>query len=151
MQSDISYLAGILDGEGYFGLRQGKSYVVCMQVANNSLELMDWLYNNFGGWYTAHLNDREHHEVTHVWTISSKKELIDILPFIIPELIVKKVQAQLLLEFCMKFNIGKGLNYTEAQRQEMKPYSDIMKVLNSKGAGSNRNKDLIKKYLGEIL
>ena len=147
MKSDISYLAGLIDGEGYIGIRAGKSYVVVVEVANNSKELMDWLVNNFGGTVYNRGGARPNEELGYSWRISSKVDIAKLLPWVVSELIVKRVHAEVMLSFCARFNIGKNNVYSEDDRNLMAMYAQCMKILNSKGPGSNDAKAAIKELL----
>src|SRR3990167_2092114 len=109
MRSDISYLGGILDGEGCFSIQKsGGTYRTTIQVANNSVELIQWMHKTFGGSIMAAHKETTTCEAGMVWILASKPKIVQLLPTIIPELIVKRVQASILLDFCTKFNVGRS-------------------------------------------
>ena len=53
----LAYAAGIVDGEGYIGIRKGKptasrinfSYDLMVAIAMTDKEIIEWFHDNFGG------------------------------------------------------------------------------------------------------
>lgn len=92
----LIYFAGILDGEGSIpnlrvvGSRDFKHVEV--DIANNSLELMEWLVSCFGGKY-------EHKTMKHgttaqwQWRVRRLKDVFNLLIAVEPFLIIKKKRA----------------------------------------------------------
>jgi len=148
MSNDISYLAGILDGEGCFSIQKsGGTYRTTIQVGNNSTALVKWLHKSFGGSvsHRAATITEEHQDI---WIMASKPAIAKLLPAVIPELIVRRLQASILLEFCQKFNVGRARQYTVEQYQEMAKYHQLLMLANSKGPGSNELKATILNVVG---
>lgn len=105
-KNHIIYLAGILDGEGWFSIqrvrREGSrstSYSPTIGVANTNKALIDWLLNNFDG----NFQERKPHpnqygrKLRYEWKLNWTKSK-ELLPKIIPFLICKKEQAKILIE-----------------------------------------------------
>jgi hypothetical protein len=110
MKITEEYLAGLLDGEGYFGLmkRNGfekgyrrKGYIPAVKMAftNKDAEILYVLKEKYGGNINSS-GQRGNTKPSTQWEIKSKINLKEFLPKIIPYLIIKKPQAKLLLEFC---------------------------------------------------
>jgi predicted transcriptional regulator len=104
------YLAGLLDGEGYFGLMkrggtnhgyQRKSYQPAIKMAftDKDAEILYFLKDKYGG-YINKSKAKGNKKSSTQWEIKGKIHLKNFLPSIIPYLILKKKQAELLLEFC---------------------------------------------------
>ena len=107
MRDKLIYLAGILDGEGWFSIHRTRrktgelsaSYMPVIGVANTDFRLMKWLERNFGGKIISvkntpkSLGTKQRYE----WRMNST-ETRNFLPQVIPFLFLKKKQAKLLLE-----------------------------------------------------
>ena len=107
-QTDIAYLAGIVDGEGslYIGNfscnpKTGKPYYqTCMQVTNTDEKLIDWLIHTFGGLKskrTAKQHPVNSRKQAYVWTATGDR-LTHLCNLILPFLICKKRQCEILIE-----------------------------------------------------
>jgi hypothetical protein len=110
MKISEEYLAGLLDGEAYFGLmprrgmengyeRKGYHPALKMAFKNQDAEILIALKEKYGG----HLNYRGYSgrsQPSTQWELKGKKALKEFLPKVIPYMILKKAQAELLLEFC---------------------------------------------------
>ena len=106
---EITYLAGIIDGEGTIYLQRliRNSYINWyprFQIVNTNVNLMMWIHKTFGG----HLygKDRSNHNKNwkYQYEWCTNRKIIDLLlPKILPYLIVKKEQAELMLEFRKTF------------------------------------------------
>lgn len=94
-----SYLAGFIDGEGYFGIypvRQGKHFISCVKVANTNKEIIEWLHSSFGGFfYTRHFQSKS--KDAHTWTLTDKR-VVPFIEKIVPYLKIKRPQAELVLK-----------------------------------------------------
>jgi hypothetical protein len=105
MNTKWSYVAGIVDGEGsicIYNKSQTRSYCGEIIIPNTSLNLMKWLTDNFGGRYTVFQPEKLHgfnRKVLYRWRPAGKKNRENFLLGILPYLVIKKKQAQLLLDF----------------------------------------------------
>lgn len=146
---DLSYFAGIMDGEGTFSLgNTDGTYRTLISVSNNNKMLIDWIQSKFGGGTRIARASVENCEDQHVWFLASKPKIAQILHYLIPELIVKKVPASILHDFCRRFNIGRGKYYSPSQYQEMAKYHQLLLLANSKGPGSENAKTSLRVILG---
>lgn len=138
MSTDIAYLAGILDGEGSFSVvhTRGSGYANVIQVTVTHKPLIDWLYQTFGG-HTTSQPSIGNREATYYWRLAAKPAIRKLLPFVIPYLKVKFLQASILLDFCQRFNVGSGSSYSVEQLEEMDRYCRLSLLANSSGPGSN--------------
>ncbi len=101
-----SYLAGLIDGEGYIGIMKHKRYDdltknhyrEVIKIANTDKKLIEWLKNSFGGdMEERKWKNGENYKTAYCW---SKKytNTEEILRKIMPYLRVKKKQAEIVLE-----------------------------------------------------
>lgn len=102
---NLSYLAGIIDGEGCIGLEhlsptkgRKKDYYACrLTVINTSQKLMERLKKTFKGSYSARkkIDGRKICYRWHVFGDDLEKALIALIPY----LDLKKAQAELVMEY----------------------------------------------------
>jgi len=101
-----AWLAGIVEGEGCLNLaisktKTGKwSYHAQFVISNNSLEILEnvqQVVENGGQIYKVKI--RGNQIQPYQFFINSRSRLLEVLHFLMPFLITKKRQAQLLIEF----------------------------------------------------
>jgi hypothetical protein len=94
-ETDFAYLAGIMDGEGYF-CASVKSNAFGMRVKMLDAEAIDWLHATFGGQRSsAEVTKRG--RVAHVWLLQRQADLLVVLPRIAPYLRIKQPRAEAML------------------------------------------------------
>lgn len=109
-----AYMAGILDGEGslsignYSGNRKNgdKHFQVNISVSSTDKPLIDWIYDTFGGYrgeYTPKQMSRNGRKQVYRWQCSSDR-LRHICEITLPYLIIKKRQAEILIEMRKTYN-----------------------------------------------
>jgi len=98
-REDMSYLAGIIDGEGCFYLancKNGHGYYHTSPriiVTNTNYDIMIWLKENYGGHITTRLSKDPNHKTMYQWIIENQKALM-LANWIYPLLIIKKDQVK---------------------------------------------------------
>ena len=143
----LSYTAGLLDGEGCFRINKmfkGKydvftTYQPVIIVGMTDKEVIHWLQSQFGGYINKVKAQRENQEDQWRWQLSEKEIVKQFTKDILPYLKVKRLQAMILLEFCVAFPGRKryGDRTDEAERDK---YYYVMSAANSKGPGSSAKK-----------
>ncbi len=110
----LAYLAGIIDGEGSIYIGNFSSnpktgtlhYQTNMEVTNTDRKLIDWLINTFGGRlneYTAKQTPKNSRRAVFRWIVSG--ELLTYLcPLILPFLIIKVRQCEIMIKMRATFN-----------------------------------------------
>jgi len=102
----IHYLAGIIDGEGAIKLQKSKDskygYSPRLWVKNTDKRLVEWLHKTFGGCVNFERRMRIKWSDIWVWSVHSTFDLTQLLPTVLPFLIVKKEDAEKVLKFCKK-------------------------------------------------
>lgn len=135
---NISYFAGIIDGEGSIGIEhlsptknRSKSYYVCrLTVINTNKDLMESLKNFFGGTYDQR-KKIEGRRICYRWHIFGK-ELESALNQLIPHLFIKKPQALILKQY--RETVGKtGWKVSDSILEKRKEFWIRCKELNKLG------------------
>ena len=95
----LSYMAGIVDGEGCIAINgsEHKQQLV-VTVANSNEPLIRWIALHFGGHTNINYSENEKHRNSYCWRLYGH-QTEGFLKSILPYLIVKKSQAELVLEF----------------------------------------------------
>ena len=128
----LAYFAGIIDGEGSFFIGNFSSnpktgtphYQTCIQVANTDKILIDWLYDNFGGeryTYTPKQLPKGSRKPVYSWKANGER-LTHLCNSILPYLVIKKDQAELMLKMRATFTktgVQKGKQGIQPVTQEI--------------------------------
>lgn len=101
----IDYLAGLIDGEGYVGIRRCitkddmliPEFKPTITIANTNYALMVALKSNFYGSINKKKNSKVNWKKSYSFEFN-RSEIKRILPLIINKLIIKKKQAEILLK-----------------------------------------------------
>ncbi len=107
MDTDIIYLAGIVDGEGCINIvkyHKGNRYRYRLQlrVINTNKELVEWIRDRWGGWIISRERDSKRRTV-YEWSIHNLAAG-ELLEDMIDYLIVKRDQANVALDFRATLN-----------------------------------------------
>jgi hypothetical protein len=167
----IAYLAGVVDSitkarkTALMAKTQriaSPRYVLRITVTNTSTDLMQWLYENFGGTLRGKPRAKQVHKATYDWIYDNGKAIY-ILELIRPYLVVKKRQAELGIEFIEKWEYPKGGQGSKVPDHEIQRRERCwlaMKFLNQvgytaattecesshDGHGMKRQSELMRKY-----
>jgi len=108
--TQAAYLAGLIDGEGtitvnlYRSTRQGRhpALVPWVGVFNTDPTLLEWLTATTG---LAHLhrmrkNPTKNAKMVYEWKVKAVADVARLLKTILPYLVIKRRQAELVLAFC---------------------------------------------------
>jgi len=94
--TDLAYLAGIIDGEGYFMVTT-KSRTFGLRVAVIDACLIDWLHDHFGGCRSVGGRSTSDNQV-YTWTLQRQSALLPVLRGMLPFLVIKRRQAEAMIE-----------------------------------------------------
>lgn len=145
-ETDLAYLAGLLDGEGHFGLRKSQTgFAVIIQVQMTDEAVLTWARNTFGGNLELNREATEKHERVIRWTVGGKEKVKPLLLALLPYLKVKKANAEVLYSFCKRF--GRILRWETEGIEAAKRFVAVAQALNSKGPGSSALKDELRAVL----
>jgi hypothetical protein len=134
----LAYLAGIIDGEGCFGMHYYKKlnrHYLTVDIYNSCTELLEWLSGNFPG---------SHHEIKsaskkihinwkpqYIWR-SNNSQTLQFLKDLLPYLIVKKKQCELSIKFRETF-IKRECPVSPETREIRRLLYEEIKSLNTRG------------------
>jgi hypothetical protein len=134
---DLSYLAGIIDGEGCVSLhgRRRPDLGYCtpaLQITNCDRRLTDWLCEQLGGSVYVRDDGRENRRPAFHWAIFGAKAR-EIIRRVEPLLRLKGEQARLVLR--MEPSRGRGnRRLSDSEREERISAIVEMRELNRRGA-----------------
>ena len=115
------YLAGLLDGEGYFGIlpadRKNRQYFKpAIKIGMTSHQVIKEIYLLLGGQLYFDNRENKNHKNLLTWQVTTFDAVDKVLNYVHPYLIVKNSQADVLREFlntkedaCYKIGKGNGV------------------------------------------
>ena len=122
-----AYIAGFFDGEGYLGLNRKKNfgkyhrspyyYDPVIKILNTNEEVINFLESKLGGFRFKRILGKNWKDA-HSLEWKSGIQILPMLKFLFPNLIVKKKICSLLIEF-LEWKKGSG----RSQRQGCRPYN----------------------------
>lgn len=101
IDTELAYIAALIDGEGSFGILRAKSaarYVPVMRLSMNSEETISWLANKLGVSYQTVKRNSPKHQTSYVTHIGGKR-LIHLVSRTLPFFITKRGQAHAIMRF----------------------------------------------------
>jgi hypothetical protein len=136
---DYSYLAGLFDAEGSFGIQKRKkkgngSYTSCARISNTDNRAFLWIVPRFGGRFSI-TNRKDKNEGT--WTLSGaqglkgRKDRENKLLALVPYLVLKRERAVLFMEWVRN-------NPSMSKEQKRAAFLE-MKALNQRGISPETN------------
>ena len=161
-----AYAAAMVDGEGSLSLtmtyikdRKGNLYPAfdCKtDISNTSVKLMDWLLSRFGGKTylavkhiskKARANGQKSMKPCYRWYCDGQENQAWFVKNIIPYLVIKREQAEIVLEY-----VGLSRNGRKGHREKRLELHLKMKALNKVGESveANTPDTKQKRYLGKI-
>ena len=149
----LAYLAGIVDGEGSlciyrvnpakYNRYQTPNFRSVLNISNTRVELMHWLDENFSNFNSGHKKHRRsifkknstHERWIYEWVVQGHR-LLDICQQLLPYLVLKKRQAELIIEFRSTYT-QKGFGKDTPLNPEIMAHREDIRVemcrLNAKG------------------
>lgn len=135
-QTDLAYLAGLLDGEGCFVIKPNnhEHFTQSVTIGMTDARAVKWVQATFGGlvFYTATKSSKN--ESVYTWTLCKRLEVEKLINEVKPYLKTKLLQALIMEEFCRTF--PKNKTYTALKRAEMTKYAEYMRTANARGPGA---------------
>jgi hypothetical protein len=150
-KAELAYFAGLIDGEGsihassVLGPRGYRHYYPVVDLTNTNVAMLRWVHAKFGGHFrtrslsNADIRRLKSHRPKYAIDFR-KAELLEFLPLLIPYLVAKRRQAEIVLEYYQR-RFSKGLwRNKESGRFLPHPYTKKehellyeLKVLNQRG------------------
>lgn len=134
-ETEIAYLAGLLDGEGYISIvKTGKHHAPILNITNTDLALLLWVQMRFGGALYRVLAGKagDRAKDCHRLQWNSTAEIARILVMVQPYLVAKGKQAELVIEF-IALPGGKGKKLSQETIEARGDLHLSAKSLNKKG------------------
>lgn len=141
--TDLAYLAGIIDGEGTITIGRAPRnntkhrvpyHIPHVKVCNTNKELIDWIHAKFGGRMnnTRQANAKWSTLYYIRWNCGKARDLLEA---ILPYLRVKKLQGTIVLEFIKRMNKKSftGVMLSEEERGLREKMYSLVTALNRRG------------------
>lgn len=133
-KTELAYIAGIVDGEGtitltcYHGNQMPSPEI---SVANNNLQLLQWLKKTVAGGVIIHKKKRkEHHNNSYAWTLRNNAALA-LMKATLPWLLIKNQRAKLILKDYKRLTPRNG-RYTKEQLEQKMLLAKKVHLLNAR-------------------
>ena len=149
----LAYLAGIIDGEGSlciyrvnpatYNRYQTPNFRSVLNISNTKKELFDWIKYHFGNLNKSKKHKRSifkknstHERWIYEWVVQGHR-LVDICTQVLPYLVLKRRQCELILEFRKTYENQKGCGAHSPLNPEIIAIREDIRVemcrLNAKG------------------
>jgi len=146
-----AYMAGIIDGEGCLTLskyidqprQKRKTVIECyrpfLTVETTSYALQQWLISVFKKGYVArNRHPYTNHKDRYLWCLSKKEDIFDVLVQIKPYLVIKKIHAEVMLDFLKEDLEHKNEHgYRQKHIEDYRAYREVFRKLNHRGRIEN--------------
>jgi hypothetical protein len=153
--TDLAYFAGLMDGEGSFCIlprpyRDGfSSPIARLSISSTTPEVLYWVQARFDGHINEHATSKKGTEApAWQWRMRKKEVLRELLPELIPFLVIKRLHARWMLDFIVNCSKEGGLARNEPVSQTRRAlessYCTLMKELNAKGVDGVKRKEAAK-------
>ena len=133
-EAELAYLAGLVDGEGCFYIGHVKTrskptglpyynYHSLLKISNNCKEVLEWVYNTFGGrttLFNKKTKDHTRNFITYDWYATGYL-VRDLTILLLPYLIIKKAQAEVMIKMRNTFP-------ESGSRGPCQPNADILEL-----------------------
>lgn len=132
MSNILAYLAGIIDGEGSIHIAKGTSnsnrvvYTPRISIGMTRPEPLIVLQELYGG-NIAGPDSR----LCYTWQCGSQDRIKNILHDLLPYLLVKDINARVMLEFISLRGSTRGIGTSDDALAQMDKYFNLMRKLNS--------------------
>lgn len=131
------YLAGAIDGEGYIFIVFSKStqnYICGVYIRNTDRRLLEVFAKYFGGNIYFLRRQKSNHKDSYSWQCAGFKAA-ELCKCILPYLVIKRRQAELLLEFSktLKNNVKNNSKLPKCIENKRTKLINKIKILNKRG------------------
>jgi hypothetical protein len=141
--TDLAYLAGIIDGEGTITIARAPRnntkhkvpyYIPHMKVCNTDKALIDWIHQNFGGRLNNERKPTDKWSTLYYirWNCGKARDLLNQL---LPYLRIKRLQALIVLECIGRMNrhMSTGVMMPKEETELRELLYSVVTKLNKRG------------------
>lgn len=135
MRDNLSYLAGLTDGEGTLNLFSSGSFgerLSRFDIYNTNEKVIDWVVTNFGGFKRTVRGRKQGYKTCYTWSCPTGLQL-ELLTKLLPFLIVKTRQAELVIEFRKMSKRGRLTKAVKEAQLGRDALIDECRLLNRRG------------------
>lgn len=146
-EAQAGYIAGLIDGEGTITVytrrgegRKSHEMTVKVTVANTRLEMLYWLIGTTGNGYISKASENGIHKTLYTWMLCPEQIRV-LLPLILPYLVIKRRQAELVLRILAirsDFKAEHRYCYSDAEIEEIFAIHQEIRQLNQRGNSVER-------------
>lgn len=138
--TDLAYIAGFVDGEGYIGITKASrtnepygftTYCLKVIVTNTNNEILILLKDNFNG-NIYPVTVHEIHKPIYKWFVNAGQAL-QFIKSIYPYLRIKKPQADIAIEYSENITFRPSFRTSKSELELRESYYQKMKILNQRG------------------
>ena len=137
---DKRYIAGLMDGEGSFGIynfsSRGVRWAPVVKIGmTDGFEIIRSLQKEFGGTLFLRKYDNPKYKSNLMWTLRSREKIRRFIKLVQPYLIIKKKQTELILRYYDENQVPwkPYVKLTERELNRRKELYNEMRKLNRKG------------------
>jgi hypothetical protein len=133
------YMAGLLDGEGYFGIMNNKyengrkHYTPTIKMASTFTEIIKEICMEFGGHIHIAKIDHPIWKDSLQWSCRTFIQVEKVLDYVHPYLIIKKQQADILKKFLQTKGDWGGAGVPEEIEKKRDNLYHLLRVINHRG------------------
>lgn len=93
-------MAGLMDTDGTLGIyfKGVSGYQASIEFNNDDIHIMKWIVDTFGGTYRAK-PDKRRVSIGYIWRTQGKQHSLWFLKQLIPFLVLKKIEAEVIIKF----------------------------------------------------
>lgn len=136
-EMEMAYIAGLIDGDGSISLHKvhrkaetSIGYTPAIQLSKSKPVLQQYLLSKFGG-YALVVQRPTKNVIEYKWKLERSNQCKPFLQNITPYLIIKKQQAQKLLDYIEKNPFERGQKLTSDQLDMRNKYVNEIRELNA--------------------
>ena len=106
-REDLAYIAGLVDGEGYIGIKKRAAtrgyrsarHTLTVEVVNTYRPIIQWMQSSFGGSISTKKMSEGANKPAYVWNAGGHQAALKLLQILRPWMRIKATQVWLGLEF----------------------------------------------------
>ncbi len=130
-----SYIAGIIDGEGYIHVnysKKNRNYIGGVYIRNTDKRLLEFVVKHLGGKFKLQKASKPTYKDSYVWECFGRKAS-SICKEILPYLVLKHRHAEILIKFVDTFEDKQHYKLSKEVHNYRRMLARKIKILNKRG------------------